>query len=108
MSAIVLHGKHALITGGGRGIGLAIAQSLARRGVRLSLLSRTITQKEVRAAGIKDFITLKYDVSDEAAVREAFHLARGRHGTVDILVNNAGVASGAPFTLTERKMWDRV
>ncbi|MDQ6931779.1 MAG: SDR family oxidoreductase [Candidatus Eremiobacteraeota bacterium] len=108
MSAVSLQGKHALITGGGRGIGLATAQALSRRGVRLTLLSREISEDDVRATGLRDFITLKCDVTDGIAVSNAFASARKLQGGVEILVNNAGIAKSAPFARTELAMWDHI
>ncbi len=108
MSDISLQGKHALITGGGRGIGLATAQALSRRGVRLTLLSRHISDDAVRALGLHDFIALKCDVADGAAVSRAFASARDRNGAIEILINNAGIAQSAPFARTEPTMWDRM
>lgn len=108
MSAISLQGKHALITGGGRGIGLATAQALSRHGVRLTLLSRDISDDTVRASGLHDFIALKCDVADGAAVARAFASARDCNGGIEILINNAGIAQSAPFARTEPAMWDRM
>ncbi|MBC5828732.1 MAG: SDR family oxidoreductase [Candidatus Eremiobacteraeota bacterium] len=108
MSAISLQGKHALITGGGRGIGLATAHALSRHGVRLTLLSREISEDDVRATGLRDFIALRCDVTDGVAVNNAFASARNLHGGVEILINNAGIAKSAPFARTEPAMWDHI
>lgn len=108
MSTISLRGKHALITGGGRGIGLATAHALSRHGVRLTLLSRGISDDSVRASGLRDFITLRCDVADGAAVSNAFRSARDLNGGVEILINNAGFAQSAPFGRIDSEMWDRI
>jgi len=97
-----------LITGGGRGIGLATAHALSRHGVRLTLLSRDISEDDVRATGLRDFVTMRCDIADGAAVTSAVSSARELQGNVEILVNNAGIAQSAPFVNTEREMWDRL
>src|SRR5215475_4800912 len=85
-----LSGKHALVTGGGKGIGAAIARALAAEGARVTVVGRN-TQ-------------IKADVSDPEAVAAAFEKA----GRVDILVNNAGQASSAPFAKTTDDLWRRM
>jgi NAD(P)-dependent dehydrogenase (short-subunit alcohol dehydrogenase family) len=86
-----LAGKHALVTGGTRGIGAAIARALAAAGARV-----TVTGRE---SG-----DIRMDVADPASVRAAFALA----GPVDILVNNAGQAGSAPFARTGEALWQRM
>jgi NAD(P)-dependent dehydrogenase (short-subunit alcohol dehydrogenase family) len=94
-----VEGKHALITGGARGIGLGIATLLARNGVRVSLVSRSAAHAEFHAvAG---------DVTDEAQVRRAFAECRTANGAVDILVNNSGIAESAPLARTDLDLWNR-
>lgn len=86
-----LAGRHALVTGGTRGIGAAIARALAAAGARV-----TVTGRE---SG-----DIRMDVADPASVRAAFALA----GPVDILVNNAGQAGSAPFARTGEALWQRM
>ena len=94
-----LKGKSALITGGTRGIGLAIALALAERGCRVMITGRNIhgLKASVRAAGISP---QRIDVSVPAEVRKLFAGVRKLYGGLDILVNNAGVAH--PLTSIEQ------
>lgn len=97
-----LSGKHAIVTGGGRGIGLAIARALKDRGARISVVSRTVPDSG------DDFLRAQADVTDEAAIGTAFALCRSENGPVSILVNNSGIAESAPFKRTTKAMWDRI
>jgi 3-oxoacyl-[acyl-carrier protein] reductase len=90
-----LDGKCAVITGGGRGIGEAIAGSFAREGARVVLVARTMTELErvrekIRGAG-GTAIDAQGDVANPADVRRVMGLAHSRYGAVDILVNAAGI-----------------
>ncbi|HEU0012745.1 MAG TPA: SDR family NAD(P)-dependent oxidoreductase [Longimicrobium sp.] len=113
MSEQTLAGRHAIITGGGRGIGLAIAGALAARGAHLTLTGRDaarlqeaasqlVLEHGIRAQGIV------CDVTDEEGVAGAFDRAAEALGPPYILVNNAGQAEGAPFAQTSRELWDRL
>jgi len=89
-----LTGKVAMITGGSRGIGRAIASGLAAEGCRLSLCARGRTDldetvRELRAQDA-DVLASAMDVTDEAAARRWFDETRERFGAVDVLVNNVG------------------
>lgn len=100
-----LAGKHAFITGGGTGIGLATAQALAARGATLTLAARNITRAEDAAAKLgADAICV--DVANETSVAAGFEAARARHGPIAILINNAGVAPSAPFHKTDLALWN--
>jgi NAD(P)-dependent dehydrogenase (short-subunit alcohol dehydrogenase family) len=108
-----LHGRHAIITGGGRGIGAAIAIELARLGARLTLMGRDSVALARQAKALsRDFATeataVPCDVTDAGAVAEAFATARERLGDANILVNNAGQAEGAPFSETSPELWSRM
>ena len=109
MAPDFLSGRHAIITGGNRGIGAAIAWSLARAGASLTLMGRdaiklTETGSSIAAECSVDVLTVECDVTDEESVTAAF----ARAGDAYILVNNAGAAEGAPFAETTREMWDRM
>ena len=90
-----LDGKVALITGGGRGIGQAIARAYAAEGAKLALAARTDAELQGTAQGIRDqygsdVITVLTDVTDRAQVENAVAQTRQRYGVIDTLVNNAG------------------
>jgi len=95
-----LAGHHAVVTGAGRGIGAAIAAGLAALGARITLMGRNLARLEERAAAMPGAQALACDVTDEAAVEQAFRRAASRLGVPDILVNNAGAAHSAPLAKT--------
>jgi NAD(P)-dependent dehydrogenase (short-subunit alcohol dehydrogenase family) len=109
----ILTGCHAVITGGGRGIGAAIAAELARLGATLTLMGRDAAKLDATAAGIResagiDVCVARCDVTDEQSVRVAFSEARDRFGDPHILVNNAGQAVGASLADTDLALWNRL
>ena len=96
--------KTALITGGGRGIGRAIAQAFAREGIRIAVAARTAEQVEQVAHEIGNgAIALVCDVADPQSVALMFE----RAGNVDILVNNAGIAESATVVNTTDELWHK-
>jgi len=104
----MLTGKTALITGGGRGIGRAIALEFARNGARVAVAARTAEQVEQVAAEIgADALALVCDVSDSESVAHMFSRMRVRFGNPDILVNNAGIAESATLVNTTDELWHR-
>ncbi|SDG75332.1 SDR family NAD(P)-dependent oxidoreductase [Roseospirillum parvum] len=103
-----LAGRHALITGGGKGIGAAIAIALAARGARLSLLGREMAALKATAAALPHALPLGADVTDPAATEAALTQARATHGPIHILVNNAGAVETAPLTRTDDALWGRL
>ena len=106
--AKTLTGKTALITGGGRGIGRAIALLFAREGARVAVAARTAEQVEQVANEIgNDAIALVCDVSDPENVTRMFGELRERLGNADILVNNAGIAESATVVNTTDELWHR-
>ncbi|MGL4810230.1 MAG: SDR family NAD(P)-dependent oxidoreductase [Beijerinckiaceae bacterium] len=86
-----LNGQTAIITGGARGIGLGIAQRLAREGARIILWDMQFDSFNAEAAGFSPLLTQCVDVSDKAQVDAAFAAAVAQAGAIDILVNNAGI-----------------
>lgn len=103
----LLAGKHALVTGGARGIGVAITRQLLAHGARVTTLGRGAAYNSGEPAQ-REHAELQHvasDVTDSAAVTKAFEDARSRFGPIEILVNNAGQASSAPFLKTDLKLW---
>lgn len=102
-----LAGRHALITGGGTGIGAAVAEHLSRAGAKLSLLGRRI--EPLRAVSDRfGGEAIPCDVTDPARVRAAFNEARAANGPIELLIANAGIAESAPFHKMTREAWDRI
>ena len=96
--------KTALITGGGRGIGRAIALAFAREGIRIVVAARTAEQIEQVAREIgNNALAVVCDVSDPQSVARMF----GEVGDIDILVNNAGIAESATIVNTTDELWHR-
>ena len=100
--------KTALITGGGRGIGRAIALAFAREGIRIAVAARTAEQvKQVAAEIGNDAIALVCDVADPESVARMFADLHEQLGDADILVNNAGIAESATIVNTTDELWNR-
>jgi NAD(P)-dependent dehydrogenase (short-subunit alcohol dehydrogenase family) len=106
MAALPLAGRHALVTGAGRGIGAAIAARLAAEGAKVTLLSRTQSQLDATAARLGEAAQcVCADVADSQAVRAAFEQAACSFGPVDILINNAGQAQSGPLHRAPEALW---
>ena len=103
-----LDGTHALITGGGTGIGAAIAVRLGGAGARITVVGRRSEPLQKVAGGLKTAQAVPFDVTDEAEVEEGLATATGHFGPVDILVNNAGAAESSPFDRTTVDTWRAV
>jgi NAD(P)-dependent dehydrogenase (short-subunit alcohol dehydrogenase family) len=101
----------ALVTGGGRGIGLAVARALAREGLAVAVAARTREQVEHAAENLRrggaTAMAVAVDVGDAEAVTLATQAIGATLGPVDVLVNNAGIAESAPFARTDLAMWER-
>ncbi|HTP43934.1 MAG TPA: SDR family NAD(P)-dependent oxidoreductase [Candidatus Acidoferrum sp.] len=104
----LLSGKHALVTGGGRGIGAAVADLLLAHGARVTSVSRSGPSSKAEAASHAGLQHISADVSEAESVRMAFETARSRFGEIAILVNNAGQAGSAPFLKTDLNLWRRM
>lgn len=104
-----LGGKVVLVTGGARGIGLATATELARRGMVpvLADVDEPALESAARQIG-GDVQTLVLDVTDYAACETAVAAVLDRHGQLDVVWANAGVAAIGPVELVEPEVWRRV
>jgi NAD(P)-dependent dehydrogenase (short-subunit alcohol dehydrogenase family) len=107
-----IEGRVALVTGGGRGIGRAIALALARAGADVAVAARTVPEIEAVAAEVAalgrrtHFFPL--DVSDRALIAKAPDEVHRALGPVDILVNNAAIDASAPYPRIDDATWDAV
>jgi len=105
-----LQGRHAIVTGGARGIGAAIVRVLAAEGAAVTLLGRQRDALQRVASELPGgpHGVVVADVSDAAQVQAAFDEARAARGPIAILVNNAGQAESAPFMKTSAELWQRM
>lgn len=94
--------RHALVTGGGRGIGAAVVERLVRDGLRVTFVGRSPEALDGTTASVAalggDGAGYRCDVGDEADVRRVFGQIVAERGRVDVLVANAGVATSAPLS----------
>lgn len=102
-----LEGRHALITGGGTGIGASVAAHLHAAGARISVLGRRLEPLQQTAA-IVDGTAIQCDVTDGDEIARAFDGARAANGPIAFLIVNAGIGDSAPFARTTRDDWDRI
>ena len=109
MNRIDMDGRIAVVTGGARGIGLAIAERAAASGARVALWDRDANRLAEAAASLPGATAHTVDLTDEAAVRTAAAETEAAHGRIDILVNNAGITGGnAPTWELPTAEWRRV
>lgn len=103
-----LQGQHAVVTGGGKGIGESIARKLADLGAKLTLMGRHKDTLDAVASSLPEAQSVVCDVSDEANVKSAFAQAVESFGPVSILVNNAGIAGSSPFARTTLDQFQKI
>lgn len=99
-----LQGRHALVTGGGTGIGRAVAEALRDAGAAVTVTGR---RRDVLAA-VTGCTPVVMDVAEEASVAAGFAAARAAHGPVHICVANAGIAEGSSLARTDAATWRRI
>lgn len=108
----MLEGRGAVVTGGGQGIGAAVARALATAGAAVVVSARTESRIAAVAAELDELghsvWAVPADVTDEASVHALAEAAVENLGHVDILINNAGAAHSAPLHKTTREDWDRL
>ena len=102
-----LQDRHALVTGGGTGIGASAANHLHAAGAKISLLGRRLEPLEKTAAIVSGTVH-QCDVTDRAGIERAFDEARAANGPIEMLIVNAGIAESAPFGKMTRDSWDRI
>ncbi len=105
-----LAGKHAVVTGGGKGIGEAISRRLAAMGASVTVIGRTpeplhALVEELGTEYRQSSFAAPADVTDEAQVESAFSHAKEALGPISILVNNAGAADSVPLARMETVRW---
>lgn len=110
--APMLAGKGAVVTGGGRGIGVAVARKLARAGAAAVVSARSENEIEAVAEGLRaagrTAHAVACDVTDPDSVAAMAARAQELLGSVDIVVNNAGIARSAPFLRVSLEQWETV
>jgi NAD(P)-dependent dehydrogenase (short-subunit alcohol dehydrogenase family) len=100
-----LQGLHAVVTGGGSGIGAAAAARLLAAGARVTLMGRSLDKLQAQQALLGGNVAVQaVDIGDEASVKAAFAVV----GPVDILVNNAGQVETAPLHRTSLALWQQM
>lgn len=108
-----LAGRHAIVTGGARGIGAAVSARLAAGGMTLTIMGRNVEALAGQARDLMDEYAVEVqcvrcDVADETSIRGAFAEARERYPRPWALVNNAGEAGAAGVVEMQRELWDRL
>jgi NAD(P)-dependent dehydrogenase (short-subunit alcohol dehydrogenase family) len=108
----VLQGRVAVVTGGGRGIGAAVARRLAGAGAAVAVAARSEGEIEAVAAELRRAggraVAVRCDVTDEGSVAALRRAVEAELGPADVLVNNAGVASSAPIARLSLAEWNRM
>lgn len=106
-----LENRHALVTGGSRGIGYAVAQRLLLDGARVTLMGRDADALQAAAQALAqhgDVAAVTGDIAMSTDVRRAFDQAKERFGLIDILVNNAGQAVSQRFDRMDEAVWQQM
>lgn len=106
-----LEGKVAVVTGGGRGLGLAMARGLGEEGAKVAIAGRSRATLEGAATALSaegiEVLTVPTDVADPAAIEAMFDAVIAWQGQVDVAVNNAGIGHEAPLVDERVEDWDR-
>ena len=100
-------GKHALVTGGGSGIGAAVASVLVDKGAKVTICGRNQERLQSTAAELGAAMQV-VDVTDHDQVAAAFRAAESDYGAIDVLINNAGSAESSPFGKMDDDTWERM
>jgi 2-hydroxycyclohexanecarboxyl-CoA dehydrogenase len=107
-----MHGRVALVTGGGRGIGRAISETLGARGYAVAVADFQEETRQAAAAAVVErggrAIAVALDVTSSESVRSAFASVEEQLGPIEILVNNAGWDDLKPFIQTDESFWHKI
>jgi NAD(P)-dependent dehydrogenase (short-subunit alcohol dehydrogenase family) len=103
-----LDNRHALITGGGSGIGEAITRALAAEGCAITLAGRRTAAIDAVAVSLPKARAVQADITDAAQCARLASAARDAFGPLDIVIANAGAAESAPFSRTTPALWQRM
>jgi NAD(P)-dependent dehydrogenase (short-subunit alcohol dehydrogenase family) len=107
-----LHGAVALVTGGSRGLGLALSRELARQGCRLAICARDEAELEAARAELErtgvEVMAVPCDVSDQAQVAAMVEAVTRHYGRIDLLINNAGIIVVGPVETMTHADFERV
>jgi len=103
-----LTGKHALVTGGGSGIGAATAFALANAGARVTICGRRLPDLEFTAERHPSIHPLVADVTDEASIKKLYQQAQKARGKFNIVIASAGTAESAPAEGISQKLWHKI
>jgi NAD(P)-dependent dehydrogenase (short-subunit alcohol dehydrogenase family) len=107
-----LSGQAVIVTGGSRGIGLAIARRLARLGAKVCICARNASRLHSARAELEregmSILAVQADVTRAAEIQAVLQQATAAHGETDILVNNAGVGVFGPAHLADESDWNRI
>jgi len=100
-------GKHAIVTGGGSGIGAAVTRRLLDEGAAVTIVGRDAGRLVAKAEELGARYQVA-DITDRGQISTAFAAAARDSGTIDILINNAGAAEAVPFAKMHDDHWDRM
>ena len=108
-----MNGRNALVTGGSKGIGLAIARSFAEAGANVAIVARKQqgldeAKAQIAAKTNTKVITIAADVGSAGGCRTAFEAADKALGQIDVLVNNAGTSQRGPFVEITDEVWQTI
>ncbi|MCY4446092.1 MAG: SDR family NAD(P)-dependent oxidoreductase [Rhodobacteraceae bacterium] len=106
MNNLPLRDLHGLVTGGGTGIGLAIAKELDRQGANVTICGRNMDRLESIATGTR-LLPIQMDVTSDISVQSAIDQAVARYGSIGIHIANAGIAEGKPLLKTSLEDWQK-